>query len=79
MDNVPISKNLLLRIAKEAGLRARSTRLDWHGLVRLGEAYPVVLRLANGNWIIVSAVAMVRMAKKQSLFSTRLPKDSMSR
>src|SRR4051794_7013739 len=57
IDNVPISKTLLLRIAKEAGLRARSTRLDWHGLVRLGEAYPVVLRLANGNWIIVSGVA----------------------
>ncbi len=41
-------------MAKEAGLRARATRLDWDTLFRLGEAYPALVRLANGNWIIVS-------------------------
>ena len=55
IDGTPISLNLLLRMAKEAGLRARSTKLDWSALVRLGEAYPALLRLANGNWIIVIA------------------------
>ncbi|MDB5610859.1 MAG: peptidase [Bradyrhizobium sp.] len=54
LDGAPISQNLLLRMAKEAGLRARTTRLDWDTLFRLGEAYPALVRLANGNWIIVS-------------------------
>jgi ATP-binding cassette, subfamily B, bacterial HlyB/CyaB len=54
VDGAPISQTLLLRMAKEAGLRARTTRLDWGTLFRLGEAYPALVRLANGNWIIVS-------------------------
>src|SRR3954468_6078586 len=54
LDNSPITPALLLRMAKEAGLRARSTRLKWSNLLRLGEAYPALVPLANGNWIIVS-------------------------
>src|SRR5258707_13709013 len=54
VDGTPISQTLLLRMAKEAGLRARAARLDWGTLFRLGEAYPALVRLANGNWIIVS-------------------------
>src|ERR1700688_1130813 len=54
VDGTPISQTLLLRMAKEEGLRARSTRLDWDALFRLGEAYPALVRLANGNWIVVS-------------------------
>jgi ATP-binding cassette, subfamily B, bacterial HlyB/CyaB len=54
IDGAPISQTLLLRMAKEAGLRARSSQFDWDALVRLGEAYPAIVRLANGNWIIVS-------------------------
>src|ERR1700682_5376801 len=55
VGDAPISQVLLLRIAKEVGLRARSTRLTWDALVRLGEAYPALAQLANGNWIIVAA------------------------
>ena len=47
---------LLLRMAKEAGLRARFARLTWDELVRLGQAYPALARLANGNWVVVTAV-----------------------
>src|SRR6267142_434614 len=54
VDGSPVSQTLLLRMAKEAGLRARTTRLDWGTLFQLGEAYPALVRLANGNWIIVS-------------------------
>ncbi|WP_407180094.1 peptidase domain-containing ABC transporter [Bradyrhizobium sp. STM 3562] len=53
LDGSPISLSLLLRMAKEAGLRARGTRIDWGALSRLGEAYPVLVQLTNGNWIIV--------------------------
>jgi subfamily B ATP-binding cassette protein HlyB/CyaB len=53
LDGSPISSNLLLRMAKEGGLRARTTHLDWDALFRLGEAYPALAQLANGNWIVI--------------------------
>jgi ATP-binding cassette subfamily B protein len=55
IGDVPISQVLLLRMAIEAGLRARRTRLTWATLVRLGEAYPALAQLANGNWVVVAA------------------------
>jgi len=51
----PIAQALLLRMAKEAGLRARTVKLTWDALLGLGEAYPALVQLANGNWIIVTA------------------------
>ena len=51
----PIPHSLLLRMAKEAGLRARFAHLTWDTLMRLGQAYPALARLANGNWIVVAA------------------------
>src|SRR5262249_55245217 len=56
VDAIPISTLRLLRMAKDAGLRARGTRLDWGALLGLGEAYPALTRLANGNWIVVLGV-----------------------
>ncbi|MGY3614415.1 peptidase domain-containing ABC transporter [Bradyrhizobium sp. USDA 10063] len=53
IDGSPVSATRLLRMAKEAGLRATRTQLDWGALFRLGEAYPALLRLSNGNWIVV--------------------------
>src|SRR5690349_16387031 len=53
----PISETRLLRIAKDAGLRARIARLDWDALLNLGEAYPALVRLTNGNWVIVAGAA----------------------
>src|SRR5437764_14873650 len=52
----PISRALLLRIAREAGLRARFARLSWDKLARLGQAYPALVTLANGNWVVVTGV-----------------------
>ena len=48
-----IASTLLLRMATQAGLRAEKTHLDWEQLIRLGEAYPVLARLDNGNWTVV--------------------------
>ena len=53
VDAIPVSTIRLLRMAKDAGLRARGTLLDWGALFRLGEAYPVLVRLSNRNWIVV--------------------------
>ena len=57
VDGTPPSVDLLLRMAKEAGLRAQATQLDWGVLFRMGEAYPVLLRLSNGNWVVVLRAA----------------------
>jgi ATP-binding cassette subfamily B protein len=40
-------------MAKDAGLRANKTGMDWSALFRLGEAYPALVPLTNGNWILV--------------------------
>ncbi|HEV2100894.1 MAG TPA: ABC transporter transmembrane domain-containing protein, partial [Stellaceae bacterium] len=43
-------------IAQKCGLRTRSLRLSWSELHRLGDAYPVIARLTNGNSVIVLGV-----------------------
>jgi hypothetical protein len=43
------SQVTLLRIAKDAGLRVRITRLTWDTLLGPGEAYPALVLLANGG------------------------------
>jgi ATP-binding cassette subfamily B protein len=53
LDGNPVSTSLVLRMAKDAGLRAQSTSMDWSALIRLGEAYPALVPLNNGNWILV--------------------------
>jgi ATP-binding cassette subfamily B protein len=53
IDGKTFSTDLLLRMAREAGLRARAVHLEWGALCRLGEAYPALVRLANDNWIVV--------------------------
>jgi ATP-binding cassette, subfamily B, bacterial HlyB/CyaB len=53
LDGTAVSANLLLRMAKDAGLRAQNIHMDWGALFRLGEAYPALVPLINGNWIVV--------------------------
>lgn len=53
IGDTTVSQVLLLRMAMDCGLRARSTRLRWDALLRLGEAYPALAQLANGNWVAV--------------------------
>ncbi|WP_281024281.1 peptidase domain-containing ABC transporter [Methylovirgula sp. 4M-Z18] len=53
LDGSPIPAKLLSRMAKDAGLRAQKTRLDWKELIQLGEAYPALAQLTNGNWVVV--------------------------
>lgn len=44
--------NRVLRIGKDAGLKIRHTRLTWKQLSKLNEAFPAMIRLANGNYVI---------------------------
>ncbi len=56
VDPAPMSQTRILRIAKEAGMRARAARLNWDRLRGLGEAYPALAQLANGNWVVVLGI-----------------------
>jgi ATP-binding cassette subfamily B protein len=48
-----VSQSLVLRMAKASGLRVRSTRITWDALRQLGQAYPALAQLANGNWVVL--------------------------
>jgi len=54
IQNLPITTNKVLRIARANGLRAKSVRLNWKKLASLGEAFPVIARLNTGNSVVVS-------------------------
>jgi subfamily B ATP-binding cassette protein HlyB/CyaB len=57
LGDQPVPTRKLLRIAKDAGLRARSLRLTWRTLFKLGNAFPVLAELENGNWVVIAGVA----------------------
>ena len=42
----------VLRIGKDTGLKIRHARLTWKQLTKLNEAFPAMIRLANGNYVI---------------------------
>lgn len=52
-DEAP-SDRLLLRIARDIGLRAKMGRIDFAKLPTLGEAFPLLARLNNGNWVVLA-------------------------
>lgn len=50
------STNQILRIAKENGLKAKMGKVKWDELWKLGESYPVLARLNNGNTVVLAGV-----------------------
>src|SRR5215471_17581735 len=44
---------LLPKIARSSGIRTRKLQVGWKDLPRLGEAYPAIARLANGNSVVL--------------------------
>jgi ATP-binding cassette subfamily B protein len=53
IGNELVGPALMLRMARDAGLRARRTKIGNGALMRLGQAYPALVRLDNGNWVVV--------------------------
>ncbi|HMP78261.1 MAG TPA: peptidase domain-containing ABC transporter [Pirellulaceae bacterium] len=43
----------ILRMARDSGLKAKLARLTWKHLERMQDAFPVMARLSNGNWVII--------------------------
>ncbi|MEM9411670.1 MAG: peptidase domain-containing ABC transporter [Planctomycetota bacterium] len=46
----------VLRIAKDIGFKSRHVRLTWKHLFKVNEAFPLIIRLDNGNYIIAVGV-----------------------
>jgi len=44
---------LLPTIARSSGMRSRKLQVGWKELQRLGDAYPAIARLANGNSVVL--------------------------
>lgn len=53
LEHEEASLRRFLRIAKDTGLKTRHTHLTWRQLEKLGEAFPVIARLNNGNYVII--------------------------
>lgn len=53
----PASPTLILRMAREAGLRAKFAKVGRNGLMKLGKAYPALARLDNDNWVSIIGTA----------------------
>lgn len=45
---------VLMRAANSLELKTRKTTLDWDGLRRIQDAFPVMVRLKNGNYVVVA-------------------------
>jgi ATP-binding cassette, subfamily B, bacterial HlyB/CyaB len=46
----------LVSIAQSIGLRAKAKTLVWNDLFRLGDAFPIIIRLKNGNMMVAAGV-----------------------
>jgi ATP-binding cassette subfamily B protein len=53
---LPIAE--ILKVAKSAGLQARSLRPDWKGLVQLNKALPVLITLKNGRSMVLTRLEL---------------------
>ncbi len=73
VGNDPVAVRQLLRMAKDAGLRAKHLDLNWRSLFQLGEAFPVLAELNNGNWVVIAG-AVGEGEEERSGFSTRFPR-----
>ncbi|WP_445492977.1 peptidase domain-containing ABC transporter [Rhodopseudomonas sp. RCAM05734] len=54
VDGAALPVSDVVRMARQAGLRAKIAKIDWQALVNLGEAFPAMVQLANGNWVVVA-------------------------
>jgi ATP-binding cassette subfamily B protein len=74
----------LLRIAQDLGLKGRLRSVSWRDLGDIGEAYPVLCPLANGNWVIIAGfdssgdVPVVRVIDPLAETAQVIPIDQMA-
>lgn len=57
IGNAEVTDDQIAAIAQTIGLRARAVSFDWTDMFRLGDAFPVMVRLRNGNMMVATGVA----------------------
>lgn len=57
IGEAPIAVSQIIRMAQDKGFKARKAKLSWEDLPRLGQAYPVLAELENGNWVIIAGTS----------------------
>lgn len=67
------SARRLARIASSLGLKAKSLRLNWERLHSLGQAFPVIARLENGNGVVLIGFKGGRVIVFDPLAETAVP------
>lgn len=55
------SNSKILRISKDLGLKARFTRVGWSHLERAQQAFPIMAKLDNGNFVIIVGMRKVAL------------------
>ena len=55
LSDEEVDNPLLVKIAKDNGLKARQTSFKWRDISRLDAAFPVLARLKDGNCVIITA------------------------
>ena len=50
------SLNRVLRISKDIGLKTKHVRLTWKHFDKVNDAFPLILRLENGNYVIAVGI-----------------------
>lgn len=53
LGNQEAPEHMVLRMAGDIGLKAKTVTLSWDDLFELGEAFPVIVRLRNGNSMLL--------------------------
>lgn len=57
LTNDEISRDILLRMSKELGLKAKLTKLNWQSLLQLKKAYPAIVKTRTNKHLLVLGVA----------------------
>jgi ATP-binding cassette subfamily B protein len=59
LANETPSLRKILRICKDSGIKARHARMTWKQLRKLGEGFPAMAKLSNGNYVILVGMRKV--------------------
>ncbi len=59
LENEEPSLRRLMRIARDSGFKTKNVRFSWKQLRKMGQAFPAMARLVNGNYVIIVGLRQV--------------------
>ncbi len=70
LENEEPKLRRVLRIAQDSGLKAKHARMTWKQFRKMGQAFPAMARLVNGNYVIL--VGLRKIANEAGAVSEQL-------